>query len=102
MYLGPSFALIQTLAPVQLRAFAIAFLFLILNLFALGFAPLWVGWISDVFAETYGEVTGLKLALTTLGVTSLLAAVAFFWTSQRLPADWAAAEARGRDATKES
>ncbi|HBK93165.1 MAG TPA: MFS transporter [Parvularcula sp.] len=96
MYLGPSFALIQTLAPVQIRAFAIAFLFLILNLFALGFAPLWVGWMSDVFAGRYGEVTGLKLALTTLGVTSLAAAYAFFRTSRRLPADWAAAEARNQ------
>jgi MFS family permease len=101
MYLGPSFALIQTLAPVQLRAFAIAFLFLILNLFALGFAPLWVGWMSDVFAGSYGEVTGLKLALTTLGLTSLGAAFAFFWTSRRLPADWAAAEARNQNALKE-
>ncbi len=101
LYLGPSFALIQTLAPVRLRAFAIAFMFLILNLFALGFAPLWVGWISDVFAKSYGEVTGLKLALTTLGLTSLLAAFAFFWTSRRLPADWAAAEARGRESLKE-
>lgn len=101
MYLGPSFALIQTLAPVQLRAFAIAFLFLILNLIALGFAPLWVGWTSDLFAGAYGEVTGLRLALSTLGVSSLAAAFAFFWTSKRLPADWAAAEARGRDTSRE-
>ena len=101
MYLGPSFALIQTLAPVQLRAFAIAFLFLILNLFALGCAPLWVGWASDVFARSTDEVIGLKMALTTLGLTSVSAAFAFFWTSRRLPADWAAAEARGRDTLKE-
>ncbi len=102
MYLGPSFALIQTLAPVQLRAFAIAFLFLILNLIALGFAPLWVGWTSDLFAGAYGEVTGLRLALSTLGVTSLAAAFVFFWTSKRLPADWAAAEARGRETSGEN
>lgn len=102
MYLGPSFALIQTLAPVRLRAFAIAFLFLILNLFALGLAPLWVGWTSDLFAASFGEVIGLKLALTTLGATSLAAAGAFLWTSKRLPADWAAAEARGRGAEKGS
>ncbi|MFN3960622.1 MAG: spinster family MFS transporter [Parvularculaceae bacterium] len=102
MYLGPSFALIQTLAPVRLRAFAIAFLFLILNLFALGLAPLWVGWTSDLFAASFGEVIGLKMALTTLGATSLAAAGAFFWTSKRLPADWAAAEARGREVQKGS
>jgi len=94
MYLGPSFALVQTLSPVRIRAFAIAFMFLILNFFALGLAPLWVGWISDVFAKTHGEVTGLRMALTTLGASSLIGALVFFWTSRRLPADWAAAEAR--------
>jgi MFS family permease len=89
MYLGPSFSLVQTLAPVSLRAFAIAVLFFILNLFALGLAPLWVGWVSDRLAPNYGEVDGLRLALTTLGASSLLAAAAFFWTSRRVPADWA-------------
>ncbi len=93
MYLGPSFSLVQTLAPVSLRAFATAFLFLILNLFALGLAPLWVGWLSDVFAANYGEVTGLRFALSTLGASSLLAALAFFWTARKLPADWAKATA---------
>ena len=91
MYLGPSFSLIQTLAPVSLRAFAIAFLFLILNLFALGFAPLWVGWLSDLFAAAHGRVNGLRLALTTLGGSSVVAALAFFWTAKKLPADWAKA-----------
>ncbi len=95
MYLGPSFSLIQTLAPVSLRAFAIAFLFLILNLFALGFAPLWVGWLSDQFAAAHGEVNGLRLALTTLGASSVMAALAFFWTAKKLPADWAKATSKG-------
>ncbi|MFZ5618426.1 MAG: spinster family MFS transporter [Pseudomonadota bacterium] len=94
MYLGPSFATIQTLAPVTLRAFAIAFLFLILNLFALGFAPLWVGFASDTFAAAHGEANGLRLALTTLGASSLIAALAFFWTARKLPADWAKADTR--------
>ena len=90
-YLGPSFSLVQTLAPVQLRAFATAFFFLILNLIALGFGPLWVGALSDIFAANHGEVTGLRMAMTTLGVPSLLAALVFFWTARKLPADWAKA-----------
>jgi MFS family permease len=94
MYLGPSFSLIQTLAPVRLRAFATAFLFLMLNLFALGLAPLWVGWMSDVFAESYGPVTGLRLALTTLGASTAIAVLAFFWTAKKLPADWSKATAQ--------
>ena len=90
-YLGPSFSLVQTLAPVRLRAFATAFFFLILNLVALGFGPLWVGALSDIFAADYGEVTGLRIAMTTLAAFSLAAAGAFYWTSRRLPADWAKA-----------
>jgi MFS family permease len=90
-YLGPSFSLIQTLAPVNLRAFATAFAFFVLNLIALGFAPLWVGAVSDALLARFGEATSLRIALTTLGASSLLAALAFFWTAKKLPADWAKA-----------
>ena len=91
MYLGPSFSLVQTLAPVHLRAFATAFFFFILNLIALGFGPLWVGALSDIFAGGHGETTALRIALTTLGAFSLLAALTFFWTARKIPADWAKA-----------
>lgn len=91
MYLGPGFSLVQTLAPIKLRAFATAFFFLILNLIALGFGPLWVGALSDIFAADFGEVTGLRIAMTTLGGFSLLSAISFYWTSRKLPADWAKA-----------
>lgn len=90
-YLGPTWALVQTLAPANIRAFAVAFMFFILNIIALGLAPLWVGGLSDIFAATYGEVTGLRLALTTLGLSSLIAVLAFYWTAKKLPADWAKA-----------
>ena len=93
-YLGPSFSLIQTLAPVRMRAFATALFFFVLNLLALGGAPLWIGGISDMLLEKHGEVTALRISLTTLGITSFLAALAYFWTAWKLPADWAAAEKR--------
>ncbi|GJL92471.1 spinster family MFS transporter [Hyphococcus sp.] len=99
-YLGPSFSLVQTLAPIKLRAFATAFFFLILNLIALGFGPLWVGGLSDIFAVTYGEVTGLRIAMTTLALSSVLAAAAFYWTSKKLPADWAKATGENIDGAK--
>ncbi len=91
IYLGPTWALVQTLAPPSMRAFSVAFMFFVLNLVALGLAPLWVGALSDYFATAHGEVKGLRLALTTLGVSSLIAAIAYFWTARRLPADWAKA-----------
>ena len=96
-YLGPSFSLVQTLAPIKFRAFATAFFFLVLNLIALGFGPLWVGALSDRFAASYGEVNGLRLAMTTLAGFSLLSAIAFYWTSRRLSADWA--KATGEEAS---
>ena len=77
-----------------MRAFSIAFMFFVLNLVALGLAPLWVGALSDYFATAHGEVKGLRLALTTLGASSLLAALAYFWTAKKLPADWAKATAQ--------
>lgn len=95
LYLGPTWSLVQTLAPANMRAFAVAFMFFILNIIALGFAPLWVGGLSDIFAAAYGEVTGLRLALTSLGASSLISVLAYFWTSRKLPADWATATARG-------
>jgi len=91
LYLGPTWALVQTLAPANMRAFAVAFLFFILNLIALGLAPLWVGGLSDVFAKTYGEVKGLQIAMSTLVISSAIAVCAYFWTARKLPADWAKA-----------
>ncbi len=91
LYLGPTWSLVQTLAPANLRAFAVAFMFFILNIIALGFAPLWVGGISDMFLAEQGETTALRIALTTLGISSLASALAYFWTARKLPADWAKA-----------
>jgi uncharacterized membrane protein YdjX (TVP38/TMEM64 family) len=76
-----------------MRAFAVAFMFFILNIIALGFAPLWVGALSDAFAARHGEVMGLKYALLTLSASSLLSVLAYFWTARKLPADWAKATA---------
>ena len=90
-YLGPSFSIVQTLAPVKLRATASAFFLFIINMLALGLGPLWVGALSDIFAGSFGEATGLRLALSSLAAFSLAAAGMFYWTSKKLPADWARA-----------
>jgi MFS family permease len=93
LYLGPTWSLVQTLTPPSMRAFAVAFMFFILNIIALGFAPLWVGALSDAFAARHGEAMGLKYALLTLSASSLLSVLAYFWTARKLPADWAKATA---------
>jgi MFS family permease len=91
LYLGPSFSLVQTLAPVRFRAFATAFYFFIINLFALGLGPLWVGWASDQFEPAHGATDALRIALSTLALPSALAAIAYFWTARKVSADWARA-----------
>ena len=51
IYLGPSFAIAQTLAPINMRAMSTALFFFILNMIALGGGPTFTGWLIDVFKE---------------------------------------------------
>jgi MFS family permease len=61
-YLGPSFALIQHLAPLRLRALWAAITLLVINLVGLGLGPLLVGKLSDLLAPVAGEES-LRYAL---------------------------------------
>lgn len=53
-YLGPTFALIQGLAPVRLRALWAAITLLVINLVGLGLGPTLVGVISDLLKPSFG------------------------------------------------
>lgn len=53
-YLGPSFAMIQHLAPVRLRSTWAALSLLAINLIGLGLGPFLVGQLSDWLKPTYG------------------------------------------------
>ncbi|MEG8021943.1 MFS transporter [Sphingomonas aerolata] len=61
-YLGPSFALIQHLAPLKTRAMWAAITLLVINLVGLGLGPTMVGWLSDLLKPTFGEES-LRYAL---------------------------------------
>ena len=77
--MGPCVAAVQRLAPLRGRAVATAFFFFILSFAGLGFGPAYVGGMSDFFQQTYGEAEGLRLAMATLSLISLVAAgIAFF------------------------
>lgn len=56
-YLGPSFALIQGLAPVKLRALWAAITLLVINLVGLGLGPTLVGFLSERFKPAYGDAS---------------------------------------------
>lgn len=62
MYLGPTFAMTQTLVRPEMRALASAILLFIINLIGLGFGPQGVGILSDMLHSAYG-VESLRYAL---------------------------------------
>lgn len=76
LYLGPTYALVQSLAGPTMRATASALVLLTVNLVGLGVGPPLTGWLSDQFAstaETAGSAAyGLRIAL-------ILTASLFFW-----------------------
>ncbi|MEM8983862.1 MAG: MFS transporter [Pseudomonadota bacterium] len=58
----PSFAIVQAIAAVRMRAMAVALFLLIVNLLGATLGPLLTGWLSDRFVATAGE-DSLKWAL---------------------------------------
>lgn len=94
-YLGPSFAMAQTLAPVNVRAMSTALFFFVLNIIALGGGPTLTGIISEALVPSLGPVEALRTALCYLLIPYTLSIVVFLWTSTRIENDWAMAEARG-------
>ena len=80
-YLGPTFALIQTLAPLRMRAVWAAITLLVINLIGLGLGPTLVGVLSDVFAPEYGEES-LRQALFVIACATP-AAIFCYWMASR-------------------
>ena len=90
-YLGPCFALAQTLAPVSIRALSTAIFFFILNMIALGFGPTFVGVLSASLTESYGPNLSLRIALSSVVFATIISVMAFVWLSKKVDADWAQA-----------
>jgi predicted MFS family arabinose efflux permease len=77
--MGPFFAVVQRLAPLRGRAVATAFFFFILATIGIGIGPVYIGVVNDILSSTFGQAEGLRLALLTLPLISLVsAAIAFF------------------------
>ncbi|MDO6567531.1 MFS transporter [Alteromonas sp. 1_MG-2023] len=94
-YLGPSFAMAQTLAPLNVRAMSTALFFFVLNIIALGGGPTITGIISQALVPSLGEVEALRQSLLYLIVPYALSIAVFLWTSTKIVKDWEMAEARG-------
>ena len=94
IYLGPSFAIAQTLAPIHMRAMSTALFFFILNMIALGGGPTFAGWLIDVFAAYYNELDAMRYAMSVTAFIFILSIVSFLIVSKTLPKDWNEAEKR--------
>lgn len=95
VYLGPSFAIAQTLAPIKLRAMSTALFFFVLNMIALGGGPTFAGAMIDVFlGQGQNELEATRLAMYVTFGAYVLAFIFYMFVRITLPKDWAAAEAR--------
>ena len=100
VYLGPSFAIAQTLAPISMRAMSTALFFFILNMIALGGGPTFSGWLIDVFKENYGEIEAIRYAMTVTSLLFIPSIISFLIVARVLPKDWSEAEKRNLELAK--
>lgn len=101
VYLGPSFAIAQTLAPIKLRAMSTALFFFVLNMIALGGGPTFAGAMIDVFLGTgETELEATRLAMYATFGAYVLAFIFYMFVRITLPKDWADAEARNTATVK--
>lgn len=100
VYLGPSFAIAQTLAPIRLRAMSTALFFFVLNMIALGGGPTFAGAMIDVFLGAGNdELTATRLAMYVTFGAYFLAFIFYMLVRVTLPKDWKKAEERNKAAT---
>jgi MFS family permease len=93
MYLGPTFALTQALAPLRMRAVASAFLLFLLNLIGMGLGPQMVGVASDLLSPSF-ERESLRAALVITVTFNLWSGLHYFLGARTLAADLGGAAGR--------
>lgn len=82
MYLGPTFAITQSMVPPRWRAQASSILLLVLNLIGLGLGPQFVGWLSDLLAPDYGAES-LRFALVWTVTVGAIWSAFHYWRGAR-------------------
>jgi len=91
-YLGPSFALNQSLVSLRMRSVASAILLFIVNIIGLGLGPQTVGLLSDFFQAEHGTES-LRYALLCLSLVNVWTAVHYCLAGRTLGKDLAAVRA---------
>ncbi|MEM6582896.1 MAG: MFS transporter [Pseudomonadota bacterium] len=83
---GVQFAIAQSVVKSDMRAMSSALLILLINLFGLGFGPLFVGALSDMFVSTSGAES-LRYAMLCMTPLYFLGVFCFYKSGQHLPAE---------------
>ena len=91
-YLAPTFALIQSLVSLRMRALASSIVLFVLNIIGMGFGPQLVGIMSDFFADDYGKES-LRMALLVLTFLNFWCGYHYFIAARTLEQDLAEIEA---------
>ena len=88
LVMGPTFAMVQSLAPIQLRAMASSIVLFFANMIGLGLGPMAVGAASDLLAPTL-DAESLRWALTLILPVLAWCAFHYFAATRTLAADLA-------------
>ena len=83
-YLAPTFAMIQSLVPVEMRSVAAAICLFVLNIIGMGLGPQGVGILSDYLAADYGAES-LRYSLMVFGCVNIWAAWHYFLAGRSMP-----------------
>jgi MFS family permease len=94
MYLGPTFAMTQSLVRPHMRAVASAILLFILNLIGLGLGPQFVGFLSDQLIPVFGGESLRYSLLFVVCVGSVWSATHYFLAARTLREDLTAKDRR--------
>lgn len=84
-YYGPNFSAIQRLASDETRAMAVAIYLLLAGIIGLGFGPVFVGILSDMFIDDLGGSAALQRALAILAFFNIWAGFHFWRAARRMP-----------------
>jgi predicted MFS family arabinose efflux permease len=89
MYLGPTFAMTQSLVRPELRAFAASILLFVINAIGLGLGPLFVGALADGLAPRFGVASVRWASLGTVVVMGVWSATHYALGARTLREDLA-------------
>ncbi len=96
-YLGPTAALVQTLAPVHIRATSAAMYGFITTAIALASGPLVSGILIDRLLKTHSNLEAIRLAMSSVSFAFVLSALCFIGVIIFLPNDWKRAQAHNAE-----